>query len=409
MIRQLRWKFVAAMMAVVTVILAGALVLSYRSTQKNLEQNTSAAMLQAARESLSKKPWESKGKLPRLPFFIVDVTPDGQVVRCLQGDFSFEDDSVPQDLTRLVLASPSDEGVLENYGLSFYRMPLRDSEEMRIVYADRSFETNTLEHLRRNLLLMGLGVWTLFLLLSVALSRWITRPVERAWQQQKQFVADASHELKTPLTVIISSAQMISTRLSTAPKGSLERWTDNIQAEGERMKGLVEDMLTLARSDARAPTKQMSRICLGDVVENAVLTFEPTIFEKGLTLTSRIEGESYILGDSGELGRLCAILLDNGVKYCLPGGTIQVNLDADPGGKHWVLEVVNDGGPIDPADLPHIFDRFYRADPSRQNHGGYGLGLAIARTIVLGHKGKIRAENREGAVAFVVRLPRDKN
>ena len=406
MIRRLQWKFVAAMMAVVTVILAGALALSYRSTRQNLEQNTSTAMMEAARESFSKKPWEN-GKQLRLPFFIVEVDREGQVVRCEKGNFFFEDETMPQDLTRLVLDSSTDQGVLENYGLSYYRMPLRDSGETRIVYADRSFETNTLEHLRRNLLLMGLGVWGLFFLLSIGLSRWITRPVERAWQQQKQFVADASHELKTPLTVIISSAQMISTRRAAAPQGSLERWIGNIQAEGERMKGLVEDMLTLARSDAQAPTRQLTRVCLGDVVEDAVLTFEPTAFEKGLTLTSQIQEDSYLLGDEGELGRLCAILLDNGVKYCRPAGAIQVTLSADPGGKHWVLEVVNDGDPIPAQDLPHLFDRFYRADPSRQNHGGYGLGLAIARTIVLGHKGKIRVENRDGPVAFVGRLPRE--
>ena len=406
MIRRLRWKFVAAMMAVVTVILAAAVALPYLSTQRNLEQNTAAAMAEAARDSFSRKPWENNGKEPRLPFFIVDVDGEGKVIRCVQGDFSFEDDTLPQDLTRLVLSSASDQGVLENYGLSYYRIALRDTEGQRIVYADRSFETKTLEHLRRNLLLVGLGVWGLFFLLSVGLSRWITKPVERAWQQQKQFVADASHELKTPLTVILSSAQMISTRRASAPQGSLERWTENIQAEGERMKGLVEDMLTLARSDAQGPTRQLSRVCLGEVVEDGVLTFEPIAFEKGLTIGSQIQGESYVLGDGNELGRLCAILLDNGVKYCDPGG--EIALKQGRRGRTACLTLSNPCAGADPAQVPRDFDRFYRADASRaRSTGGCGIGLSNAKAIVVRHRGRIACRCAGGTVTFTVLLPQN--
>ena len=404
MIRSLRWKFVAAMMGIVTVILAAALILFYRSTWVNLQQDTASALVQAAQESLSRAPWDNS-RQPLLPFFVVEVDSEGNVLESRPGFFSFEKEAVPQEMNLEVIRRPENLGTLEDYGLTYYRIQGREPASWRIVYADRSFETSTMENLVRTLVLVGGGAWVLFLLLSIALSRWMTKPVERAWQQQKQFVADASHELKTPLTVILSSAQMIASRRSTAPAEAVQRWTENIQAEGTRMRGLVEDMLTLARSDSQSPQKQTARLCLGEEVESAVLPFEPIAFERGLTIQSQLCQESYVLGDGEGIRRLCGVLLDNAVKYCAPGGEIQVTLAPDGGNKYWLLTVENDGASIDQKDLKRIFDRFYRSDPARVNHGGYGLGLAIARQIVLRHKGKIWAENRPGKVAFLVRLP----
>ena len=275
MIRSLRWKFVAAMMGIVTVILAAALVLFYRSTWVNLQQDTASALVQAAQESLSRAPWDNS-RQPLLPFFVVEVDSEGNVLESRPGFFSFEKEAVPQEMNLEVIRRPENLGTLEDYGLTYYRIQGREPASWRIVYADRSFETSTMENLVRTLVLVGGGAWVLFLLLSIALSRWMTKPVERAWQQQKQFVADASHELKTPLTVILSSAQMIASRRSTAPAEAVQRWTENIQAEGTRMRGLVEDMLTLARSDSQSPQKQTTRLCLGEEVESAVLPFEPT-------------------------------------------------------------------------------------------------------------------------------------
>ena len=126
---------------------------------------------------------------------------------------------------------------------------------------------------------------------------------------------------------------------------------------------------------------------------------------RGLTIQSQLCQESYILGDGEGIRRLCGVLLDNAVKYCTPGGEIQVTLAPDGGNKHWLLTVENDGAPIDQKDLKRIFDRFYRSDPARVNHGGYGLGLAIAAGIVREHGGRIWAESGGGKNTFCIRLP----
>ena len=242
--------------------------------------------------------------------------------------------------------------------------------------------------------------------MSVLLSRWLVRPVEESWRRQQQFVADASHELKTPLTVLLADADILLGHPDDTIR-SQSRWVEHLRDEGLRMKGLVEDLLFLARGDAGDRERPRGRVELSQVCEGCVMSFEPLAFEAGLVLESSVVPGVGVTGDGEELRRLCAILLDNACKYCGPGGTVRVTLE---GGGEAALTVHNTGEPIPAEDQAHLFERFYRADAARgREKGGYGLGLSIAAAIVERHGGKIAVRSTAGeGTAFTVTLPQEK-
>jgi len=240
----------------------------------------------------------------------------------------------------------------------------------------------------------------LLLGVSILLSRWAVRPVEKAWRAQRQFLSDASHELKTPLTVILSNAEL----LDSAPlEGRSQRWADNIRSEAGQMKRLVEEMLTLARADNMVQPGEQTAVSLSDIVTDAVLSFEPVAFEAGKPLEYHIEPGLTVTGEAEKLRRLVSILLDNAVKYGAEGAPISLTLDrADRQAR---LVAANRGDPIPPEQLPHLFERFYRSDASRGEKSGFGLGLSIADTIAKEHKAVIRAESDAVSTRFTVTIP----
>ncbi|MCI7660258.1 sensor histidine kinase [Flintibacter sp.] len=220
-----------------------------------------------------------------------------------------------------------------------------------------------------------------------------------------QFVADASHELKTPLTVILANAGIVEGHPDETV-ASQHKWISYIQEEAQRMKGLVEDMLFLAKhDDARQSAK--TQVCnLSDLVTGCVLRFESVAFESGVELDSEIQPRLSIHGDLDCLERLVMILLDNAVKYAGEAGRVRLELQRRQ--ERAVLTVTNTGQPIPPEHLDHLFQRFYRADGSRsRKEGGYGLGLAIAHTIVQFHRGQIEVKSdAQNGTCFTVTLPR---
>ena len=216
-------------------------------------------------------------------------------------------------------------------------------------------------------------------------------------------MADASHELKTPLTVILANTAIV---LSHQEKTVAEerKWLDYIQEEALRMKGLVEDLLFLARSEG-SRLSAPKPVALSDLVEGCLLRFEPVAFEQGVELDSQVAPGVTLSGDAASLERLVMILLDNAVKYAGQGGKADLTLGQR--GDRAVLVVENTGPPIQAEHLPHLFERFYRADSSRsREQGGYGLGLAIAQAVVRAHRGDISvaSDNVHGTV-FTVTMP----
>ena len=257
-----------------------------------------------------------------------------------------------------------------------------------------------LRNMMASYLMIALTALLLLFGVSVLLSRWATRPVEKAWAQQKQFLSDASHELKTPLTVILSNAELLE---SAALPDKPADWVDNIRSEAGSMRVLVEEMLTLARGDNMAAEAPKTDVSLSDVAYDCALAFEPVAFEAGKPLQEEIAPDIRVTGDADKLRRLISVLLDNAIKYGADGGAITLTLQKTD--RQALLTVSNPGEPISPEHLPHLFERFYRADASRGEHSGYGLGLSIATAIAAEHHGTLRAESDAVSTRFLFQIP----
>ena len=293
-------------------------------------------------------------------------------------------------------------GYLGNYGLRYLCYTSRDGNS-RVIFTDISYIR---ESAFRNLITF-FGIYLvaalLFFFLSFWLSSWALAPVEKAWEQQNRFVADASHELKTPITVILANLGILSAHPDDTVRKQL-RWISNTKEEAERMRLLVEDLLFLAKSDAGALAPAFQEVDFSNCVEDRALNFESVAFEREVALESQVAPGLKVNGSEGQLKQLLTILLDNAVKYA--GNKGHVNLTAQKKQDKVVLQIQNTGDPIAKEDLPHIFERFYRTDKSRvRKEGGYGLGLAIAENIVKHHKGSIRCESSaETGTIFTVEL-----
>lgn len=301
------------------------------------------------------------------------------------------------------LAFPGTNGLLDDVGLYFERR--ETSNGTLVAYADES-NVNAWQSLAWTLAGVGTGVLLAFLVINIFFSWWALRPTQRAWDQQTQFVADASHELKTPLTVILANMAIVRSQ-PEATVAEQAQWLESTQTEAERMQQLVNDMLDLARPDnaTRAELPHIP-VDLSDLTETEVLQFESVAFERGITLESGVTPGVHVMGNPARLQRMISTLIDNACKYADDDGRVDVTL-AIARGRDAKLTVRNTGAPIAADDLPHVFDRFYRADKARTSGtGGYGLGLAIAREIAREHNGDITVESSEGTgTAFTVKLP----
>ena len=279
------------------------------------------------------------------------------------------------------------------------------SSGWRIAIADTSsVDAARMAQLVNDIKLAVAGMLVL-LAITFALSHWALAPVEKAWKQQHQFVADASHELKTPLAVILANTQILRGEQSDIPVES-RRWIDSTAEEAERMKGLVEGLLELARTEEGAGSARRDvDVDLSGTVEGEALQFDAVAFERGCTIESDVAEGLHVMGDPDQLERLVKTLLDNACKYAAAGTQVRVRLARQ--GPVAEYSVTNKGTPIDAEDLPHVFDRFYRSDKARaRSTGGFGLGLAIAKGIAESHGGKISVTSSEAdGTRFCVRLP----
>ncbi len=411
MLRRLRWKFTLILMLLLSGVLAAVLAVQTVSAVRQYQAGTDLVLrnvLQRSQAAL--EPWSTlpEGGFDRdeelytaIPAFCAVVDGDsGQILLALSFNAAVDEDGV----TRAVegaLAAGGPAGRLPGQGLRYQIQ--RSGRYLRVAFADLSWERTGAGRQILTALLLFAAASAGFFAVSWFLSRWLVRPVEEGWRQQQQFVADASHELKTPLTVLLADADILLAR-GEDTVDSQRKWVESIREEGLRMKGLVQDLLYLARGDAGQRARPREAVSLSDAVESCVLAFEPVAFEAGLTLDSELTSGLSVLGDGEELRRLGAILLDNACKYCEPGGRITVTLKGD---ERAVLTVHNTGEPIPAEAQAHLFERFYRADAARSREtGGYGLGLSIASAIVEEHRGKIAVRSAPGeGTAFTVTLP----
>ena len=394
MIRHLRWKVVATNMLLISLVLLAVFAAVVLISRNNYRRSVQQQLYQALESGDygSRQPG-AEG----IPCFVAEVYASGMARVAGNSYYDLSDQSQLAAIVTEALAQEEDTGLLADFHLRYLRKTGYTST--LIAFTDTTLESTTMRSMAAVCSLAGSAALLVLFLCSYLLSGVVTRPVGAAWAQQEQFLSDASHELKTPLTVILSSAELLNQ--SALPEQAV--YIDNIREESRRMKLLVEDMLTLSRAQRSAGSLPEQTADLSEAAVTAALRFEPVAFEAGKRLEYDIAPELPVRGDGGKLGQALAALLDNAVKYSA-GGT-DIRLTAEKQGRFAVVAVA-DSGPDIPADkLPHIFDRFYRADEARTDGDSFGLGLPIAKAIIDAHRGTLRCESGGGVTRFIITLP----
>ena len=399
MIKKLRIKFICVIMAIVMVLLGVILGVVIHFTGQSMEMQSISMMRTIAtspfQQGIPGKPMDDE---VRLPFFTVQLNSQGGLVNVSGGYFDLSDREYLQKIVNAALASDRESGELEEEDLRYLKSV--SPRGVTIVFSDTTTESATLKHLVYSCLAIFVVAMVVFLGISILLSHWVIKPVATAWDQQRQFVADASHELKTPLSVIMANAELMQ---GDETAGEDRRtYAGNILSTTYQMRSLVENMLEMARVDNSAVKMHFECVDFSELVSDAVLSFQLLYEEKGQGLCSCIADGVQLQGSEQHLYQVMDVLLDNALKYSTPGGTVSVNLAGT--GRTCMLSVASPGEPISKEDLKNIFKRFYRADKARAMNGSYGLGLSIAESIVEAHKGRIWAESENGYNTFFVRL-----
>ncbi len=262
-----------------------------------------------------------------------------------------------------------------------------------VVLMDNTLAADSFTTLFRYALLLGVVMVAVLFLCANALARWIIRPLEESDRRERQFISDASHELKTPVSVIEANAELLEREVGA------NKWLGNIRSESGRMAGLVNELLMLARTEREAP--QMEQLDFGHLVLGGVLPFESVAFEEGRELDYQMEENVTVYGNAGQLSQLISTLMDNALSHSEGEGSILIRLSRE---KAETVLTISNPGFIPKEDREEIFSRFYRRDKNRSDTGHYGLGLTIAHNIVMEHQGEISVDCADGRVTFAVRF-----
>ena len=424
MIKQLRRKLIAACMIslaiVLAVILGGVNLMSYQKVVADAD--TVLALLGSNDGEFPKLhsgpeappdgevPMDrgtgkrdllgTKGLSPETPyesrFFSVVLNENCQVIQTDTGQIAAVDDESAELYAQSVVESGHTAGFLDDYRY----LVLAEEGNTRVIFLDcgrslSSFRTTLLASVALSLL----GLLAVLVLLLI-LSHRIVRPVAESYEKQKQFITDAGHELKTPMTIISADAELAEMECGE------NQWLADIRRQTERLTGLTNDLIYLSRMEEEQPPLQIIEFPLSDVAEEMALPFLAPAKSQEKELTLHIQPMLSFTGDEKAIRQLISILLDNALKYSPAGGQLELRLEKQ--GRNILLTVTNTTiQPVEEDKLSHFFDRFYRSDQSRNSQtGGYGLGLSIARSIVLAHKGKIRAESPDGmSLSVVISFP----
>lgn len=269
---------------------------------------------------------------------------------------------------------------------------------------ERSQYDNMLFQLLKTLVLIGFISLIVLLFISIYLTNKSIVPIKETFEKQKQFIADASHELKTPLAIIKTNTSLVLSHPDDTIKNQ-SKWINYINLQTDRMSELISEMLSLAKMDAAENKLPLSPINISKIVESMILMFDAVIYENNIELETNISKNLFINGDKESLKKLFSIIMDNAIKHTNKNGNITVSLFSDKNKVKMIIR--NTGEGIAPEHLERIFERFYRVDSSRDREtGGYGLGLSIASSIVKQHKGKIYAKSNIGEfTSFIVEIP----
>ena len=401
MIRKLKKRFILTSMAVVTLVLLLVSIILFIGARRVVYSDADQMLKRSLMMTFGGKPNGGDGRGNRRERAVVlSIDPEtGEIENKTGGTLDNCTEEEQQQLAREAAQGKK----LKNKGVR--TTVAQRNGKTYVAVVDTAMEDRLVTAAVKALALFAVGLWAALFLLVYLLSGWAVRPMAKAWDMQRQFVADASHDLKTPLTVILSNSEL----LKQQGEGNEAPELDRIESAGKRMKDLVQKLLTLARMEDDPNRGAWEVMDLSDMVMESALAFEATAFEKGLTIDENVESDLAVRGDRAQVQSILECLLDNACKYADPGSSVTVSLEK--AGKRSVKLVVhNTGSYIPPEDLPHVFERFYRADKSRTAGDSSGLGLAIVESVVESMQGSVSAQSsEEGGTAFTVLLPRENN
>ncbi len=399
MIRKLRTQFIVlamfSLLLLLAVIVAGMNLLNYRAVVADADE-----VLSLLSQNRGEFPADVGGRLPggRPPhglspeapyesrYFSVLLGADGTALRVDTSRIAAVDSEQAADYAAAVAQKAADRGFFEQFRYIRSDEPLG----VRITFLDCG---RKLEAFRQFLLIsvgMAAAGFLVVFFVIVFFSGKFIRPIAESYEKQKHFITDAGHEIKTPLTIISANADLLEMDI-----GENESLTE-IKRQAKRLTGLTNDLVSLARMEESERALPMIEFPVSEVVQEAAAPFAALALAQNKQLACNIQPLLTLKGNEQAIGQLVSLLLDNALKYAPEGAAVSLELIRQ--GKHLTLSVCNPTfGEIRPEQLSHVFDRFYRADPSRNSQtGGHGIGLSIAKAITTAHNGKIAAQTKDG-------------
>lgn len=303
-----------------------------------------------------------------------------------------------QEAIDTVIKADKDSGKISDYNLLYLKRYFLNKDETAIIFTNID---NINRNFNTSILISGvsfIALLIIFYFIVLFLSKQIVKPVEDVWNKQKIFIQDASHDLKTPLTVILANNDILKAHKEDKIEEQME-WIDSTKDEATRMKNLVIQMLETAQSENMINNIVLSSVNLSELTLSNALQFETIAFDNDITIETDIDEDIIIDSNADCYNRILHILIDNAIKYSYKGKEVTISLKKNK--KNISLAIKNIGDIIDDETLSHLFDRFYRAEKNRGSEG-FGLGLAIAKNLTESLGGKIKCQSDENGTVFKI-------
>ena len=400
MIKQLKKRLIINNMLILSVVFSILLLvflgLIYISEEvkisNKLEDNISVVREDLLHSSIPSIP--SDDKTYQVSFTV--LVNDGKII--LSTPTSLNVDDIGTAILNAI-DQEQDRGIINNLNLSFLKVNVKEGTLISFVSREHLHE-RLKENLMHTTVTMLISL-VVFFFISRRFAKIAVTPVEKAWEQQKQFLADASHDLKTPLTVILANNNIVSAHRNDTVESQM-KWIESTSEEANRMSDLINKMLELAKSEATKEELKISQVNLSEIVENSILQFEVVAFEKNISIESGIQPDIFVKTHAPTFSKVLEILFDNAIKYSDENGKISIALYQTS--KKAFFTINNKGEHISHDDLPHVFERFYRTSKERKI-GGHGLGLSLAKKKcdMLGCKLSVDS-NKEDGTTFTITL-----
>ena len=392
MFDKLKLRLISINMALLTTVFIVIFSVIFTITSNNINREINV--------NLNALIHDSKRPIPHSVNIVVELSNNGTIKKQFKSyEVSTNNDTL-QSVVNKILESGKDSGKIDISSNTYSYLKGNSRFGTKIAFMERSQYDNMLFQLLKTLVLIGFISLIVLLFISIYLTNKSIVPIKETFEKQKQFIADASHELKTPLAIIKTNTSLVLSHPYDTIKNQ-SKWINYINLQTDRMSELISEMLSLAKMDTAENKLPLSPINISKIVESMILMFDAVIYENNIELETNISKNLFINGDKESLKKL----FSNAIKHTNKNGNITVSLFSDKNKVKMIIR--NTGEGIAHEHLERIFERFYRVDSSRDREtGGYGLGLSIASSIVKQHKGKIYAKSNIGEfTSFIVEIP----